>query len=77
MVTAPGSTRSRLAVYTVVYPAVRPFLAAWYRSVVEQTDGAFDLWISLDGLDRSDVTRASGGEPKAQWLVAPAGATVA
>jgi hypothetical protein len=70
-------TDSRLALYTVVYPAVGPFLAAWYESVRAQTDAEFDLWISLDGIDRSDAARTLGCEPEPHWVATRPGATIA
>lgn len=63
----------RLALYTVVYPGVEPYLAPWYASVRAQTDAAFDLWISLDGLSPAEVRRAAGAELQACWLPAAPG----
>ena len=77
MVTTAPAPHARLAVYTAVYPAARQYLAAWYRSVLDQTDPDFDLWVSLDGLDRTDVKRAVGEELVGEWLAAPASATIA
>lgn len=67
----------RLALYTAVYPGVEPYLGGWYASVRAQTDGAFDLWISVDGLTREQVIAAIGTEPDAHWSFAPPGTTPA
>jgi hypothetical protein len=67
-VVADGKPGNRLAIHTSVYPAARPFLAAWYRSVAVQADDRYDLWISLDGITRGDAIRAMGAEPTAEWL---------
>jgi hypothetical protein len=60
----------RLALYTVVYPGVERYLAAWYESVCCQSDQKFDLWISIDSLRIDDVTRILGVKPSANWLIA-------
>jgi len=57
-----------LALYTTVYPAVRPYLADWYASVLAQTDRDFTLWIALDGLDREAAVAAMGGGLEAEWV---------
>jgi hypothetical protein len=67
----------RLALYTAVYPGVEPYLGGWYASVLAQTDPAFDLWISVDGLTREQVVAAMGAEPDAHWSFAPPGTTPA
>ena len=38
----------RIGVYTTVYPGVEPYLLDWYRSLRQQTDQEFQLWIGLD-----------------------------
>jgi hypothetical protein len=67
----------RVALCTAAYPGVEPFLAAWYRSVEEQTDRGFDLWIALDGLSPEAVSGAIGGTPEARWLPMAAGGSPA
>lgn len=62
-----------LAVYTTVYPGVEPYLADWYRSVAEQTDQDFQLWIGVDGLAIEDVVRAFGGRREVTWVPAAPG----
>jgi hypothetical protein len=52
--------RSRLAVYTTVYPAARQYLPNWYRSVLLQTDIQFDLFVGLDSIDEESVRSAIG-----------------
>lgn len=59
---------ARIAVHSTAYPGSLRFANAWYESVVHQTDRAFDLWISLDGVSRDDVARAAGAMPSATWL---------
>lgn len=60
----------RLAVYTTVYPGVEPYLGQWYQSVLNQTDGDFDLWIGVDALTVADVVEAIGARPDATWVSA-------
>ena len=67
----------RLAVYTTIYPAVQPYLNDWFRSLCEQTDQDFDLWVGLDGLTSASVQHHLGTEVKATWMVASPGATPA
>jgi hypothetical protein len=59
-----------LAVYTTVYPGVERFLASWHRSLREQTDGDFELWVGLHGIDAAAAAGAMGGDPDAAWVVA-------
>ncbi len=66
-----------LALYTTIYPGVEPYLQAWYRSVSEQTDHAYQLWIGLDALEVAAVVEALGGEPQATWVIAAPGETPA
>jgi len=60
----------RLAVYTTVYPGVEPYLRDWYRSVQNQTDVEFDLWIGADSLRQEQVVALLGLDPPATWVVA-------
>lgn len=63
----------RLALYTTVYPDAQPYLRAWYDSVRQQTDTAFDLWIGLDRLTPADVDRMVGNAVEATWCAAASG----
>lgn len=65
----------RLAVYTTVFPAVQKFLAAWYESVLRQTDRSFDLFIGCDELSSADVQTLLGRSVEATWHMAPRGST--
>jgi hypothetical protein len=58
----------RLALYTTVYPGVEPYLGAWYRTVLAQTDHHFDLWIGSDGLSPNAVAGVLGVTPDANWV---------
>jgi hypothetical protein len=66
-----------LAVYTTFYPGVEGYLVDWYRSLRQQTDQHFQLWIGLDMLRRESIQRLLGGDLNADWVVAPPGATTA
>ncbi len=66
-----------LALYTTVYPGVEKFLPDWWRSVREQTDSGFDLWIGVDGLEIEAVMEAMGDDPRATWVSGAAGETPA
>ena len=48
-------SRQRLAVYTTVYPQMRPYFADWYASLRAQTDRDVDVWIGLDRMSAQDV----------------------
>lgn len=65
----------RLALSTTVYPAVLPYLRAWYASVLGQTDGGFDLWVAMDGVTPADVATAVGATLGASWIPAEPGDT--
>lgn len=65
--------KTTLALYTTVYPGVEPYLPAWYRSVREQTDHDFELWMGLDSITAEAVRSALGADPKAVCVVARAG----
>jgi hypothetical protein len=65
----------RLAMYTTVFPAIENYLPAWYRSVLQQTDHDFDLYIGSDQLDPHAVETAAGNSIPANWVVAPDGST--
>jgi hypothetical protein len=66
-----------LAVYTTIYPGAEPYLVDWYRSLCQQTDQSFELWIGLDMLEQERVQEMLGGSVEAHWVEAPSGATVA
>ncbi len=67
----------RTALYSVIHAGTLPFVAAWYRSVQAQTDRAFDLWLSLDGVSPQGVQRAAAAKVDATWRLAEVGATPA
>jgi hypothetical protein len=67
-----------LALYTTIYPGVEQYLADWYRSVQEQTDTDYALWIGLDAVTADSAVQAMGGEPMAvTWVSAVPGETPA
>lgn len=66
-----------LAVYTTIYPGVRPYLSDWFCSLCQQTDREFELWVGLDGLTGESVQQLLGADLNATWVTAPAGATPA
>ncbi|MGA8151685.1 MAG: hypothetical protein WB952_12095 [Terriglobales bacterium] len=66
-----------LAVYTTIYPGVEPYLPDWHRSLCEQTDQEFQLWIGLDKLSMISVKTTVGSNLKANWVVADSGCTPA
>ena len=66
-----------LALYTTVYPGVEPFLPDWYRSVRNQTDQDFQLWIGLDSISAEAVNDLLGTDPKAVCVPAHPGDTPA
>jgi hypothetical protein len=66
-----------LAIYTTIYPGLEAYLADWHRSLQQQTDQDFQLWIGLDMLRSESVTKMLGSDLNANWVVAPSGATPA
>jgi hypothetical protein len=70
-------TIKTLALYTTIYPGVEKFLGDWYRSLQEQTDQDFRLWIGLDLLDSEAAAEAMGGRPEAIWISGVSGDTPA
>lgn len=64
-----------LAVYTTVYPGVRPYLADWYASICAQTDKDFRLWIGLDMLEVDAAHAAMDAAPDATWVKSIGGDT--
>jgi len=67
----------RLALYTTWYPGVEPYLAAWHRSVVAQTDRDFDVWVGVDALDGGPLAAALGPGPSLSLLPQPSGSSPA
>lgn len=59
---------SRTAVYSTVYPAAAPFLAAWYASLQAQTDRNFDLWVGADRMTAEEVSAAAGCRVDASFV---------
>jgi hypothetical protein len=53
------------------------YLREWYRSVLEQTDQDYHLWIGMDGIDAEDVKKTMGADPNAIWVMAASGDTPA
>jgi hypothetical protein len=66
-----------LAVYTTIYPGVEAYLGEWFRSLCEQTDRDFQLWIGLDELEKESIQNLLGPDLKANWIIVPPGATPA
>jgi len=66
-----------LAVYTTIYRGVEPYLVDWCRSLRRQTDPEFQLWIGLDQLGSESVKHILEFDLKANWVVAPPGASPA
>ena len=66
-----------LAVYTTVYPGIEPYLKDWCRSVLEQTDRDYQLWIGVDALEPGTIKEALGASVKAIWVAAASGETPA
>jgi hypothetical protein len=66
-----------LAVYTTVYPGVESYLPDWYRSLRQQTDQDFELWIGLDAIERELVQKILGGDVAAHWVQCTSGGTPA
>jgi hypothetical protein len=58
----------KLALYTTIYPGVKPFLPDWWKSVRRQSDSAFELWIGLDSVNVDEACAAMGARPDAHWV---------
>lgn len=67
----------KIAVYTTIYPGGESFLPDWYRSVQEQTDQDFQLWVGLDQIKPSEVECAIGAPLGAVWVSATPRSTLA
>jgi hypothetical protein len=59
-----------LCLYTTIYPGVEPYLQDWYRSVQNQTDKDYQLWIGLDAISMEAAMEAMESDPKATWVPA-------
>ncbi len=55
----------KTALYTTFYPAAKPYLQTWAKSVAAQTDQDFDLWIAVDNVALNDWERPKDG---IHWL---------
>lgn len=66
----------KTALYTTFYPAAKPYLQTWAKSVKAQTDQNFDLWIAVDNVevDESNWDRPKDG---IHWVPAEEGDTPA
>jgi len=71
------SPSARLALYTTIYPGVAPYLPAWYRSVLEQADQDFELWVGLDAMGIEAAKSAIGCDLEATWVMGLYGDTPA
>jgi hypothetical protein len=54
-----------------------PYVAEWYRSLCEQTDTGFQLWIGLDQLKQDSVEGLLGRPIEAKWVEGTPGVTPA
>lgn len=63
----------RLALFTTIYPASLPFLRELAQSLESQTRLDFDLWIALDGVERTDVIERHGFLSRAEFIDTPSG----
>lgn len=70
-------TARRIALYTTVYPAVERYLPEWARSVAEQTDQDFDVWVGVHDWDLTDAGKALPGLERITWVPGRPGATPA
>ena len=66
-----------LSLYTTIYPGVERYLGDWYRSLVNQTDHGFQVWIGLDTVEVDAAKEAMGGDPEATWIPSAPGDTPA
>lgn len=71
------SQTHRLALYTTVYPQLRPYFADWYASLKTQTDRDIDVWIGLDGCAPEEVWQLAGERFDFTPVVAEPGLSVA
>jgi len=63
----------QLALYTTVYPGVEKYFRDWYRSVKNQTDNNFDIWVGVDGISMETIKEAAGEDFEATWVFAEQG----
>lgn len=54
-------TARGIAVYTTVYPKAMRFLGPWARSLRDQTDPDFDVWVGADQVGSAEVRSAAEG----------------
>jgi hypothetical protein len=66
-----------LCLYTTIYPGVEAYLRDWYRSLGQQTDQDYQLWIGLNAISAEAAIKAMGGDPQATWVPAVPGDTPA
>lgn len=71
------SSPRRLALYTTVYPQLRPYFADWYASLKVQTDRDVDVWIGLDRCTPEDVWEMAGEHFDFTPVIAEPGLSVA
>ncbi len=64
-----------LALYTFIHKGAVDYLPSWYKSVQEQTDKDFDLWITVNELEAEEVIEVIGSDVKATWLSVATGET--
>ena len=72
-----ANKHASLALYTTIYPGVERYVKEWHRSVCEQSDQDFQLWIGLDQLKRDDIQGLLGPRFKVNWVQGAAGASPA
>ncbi|MCQ1539547.1 hypothetical protein FTO68_11220 [Methanocalculus taiwanensis] len=58
-----------VAVFSTVYPEGTQYLSDWYKSILAQTDGNFDIWIGCDRISVSDAVKGMGGTLTATWIL--------
>ena len=59
----------KTALYSTFYPAMMPYLDAFWQSLKAQTDQAFDRYFGLDGVKQKDIERVAGNIA-ATWVEA-------
>ncbi|MCB1828449.1 MAG: hypothetical protein KDH94_08465, partial [Coxiellaceae bacterium] len=58
----------KLALYTTIYPGVEAYFQDWKNTVLSQTDKGFDLWVGVDGFEKSDAEALLAGLPNYQLV---------
>ncbi len=46
----------KTALYSTLYPAITPYLAPFFKSIENQSDSDFDLWLGLDSFNQKDLS---------------------